>query len=58
MTSFSTKPALGLLSLALLGGIATAAHSQDYATSVVRASLSSTAPYNNPNAVLPAHYTD
>jgi len=52
MTSFSTKPALGLLSLALLGGIATAAHSQDYATSVVRASLSSTAPYNNPNAVL------
>ena len=52
MTSFSTKPALGLLSLALLGGIATAAHSQDYATSVVSANLSSTAPYNNPNAVL------
>ncbi len=52
MSFFFARPALGLLSLALLAGGATATHSQDYAASVVSANLSSAAPYNNPNAVL------
>ena len=57
MTLFATRPAPGLLafcplSLALLVGGATAAHSQDYAASVVSFNLSSATPYNNPNAVL------
>ena len=53
MTSFSTKPALGLLSLALIFGGATAAHSQEFASSVVGYSSLSTDPlYSNPNAAL------
>ena len=57
MTLFSTRPALGRLSfctlpLALLVGGATAAHSQDYAASVVSSNLSSATPYNDPTAVL------
>ena len=54
MTSRTTRPAFGLLSLALLAGGATAAHSQDYAASVVSyADLNTTQPdLNDPNAVL------
>ncbi len=52
MTSISARPALGLLTLALLLGGVPAAHSQDYAASVVSSNLTSAAPYNNPNAVL------
>jgi len=54
MTPISTRPALGLLSLALLTGGATAAHSQNYAASVVGTSvLNSSNPYvSDPNAVL------
>ena len=52
MTLFSTRPLIGLVSLALLTGGATSAHSQDYAASVAGFNLSSAAPYNNPNAVL------
>ena len=46
------RPALGLLTLTFLLGGATAAHSQDYAASVVSSNLTSAAPYNNPNAIL------
>lgn len=52
MTLTFARPALGLLTLAFLLGGATAAHSQDYAASVVSSNLTSAAPYNNPNAVL------
>ena len=53
MTLFSARPALGLLSLTLLVGGATAAHSQEFATSVYSASDLSTNPaYSNPAAAL------
>ncbi len=52
MTLTSARPAMGLLTFAFFLGGTTAAHSQDYAASVVSASLTSAAPYNNPNAVL------
>ncbi len=52
MTFTSARPALGLLTLTFLLGAATAAHSQDYAASVVSSNLTSATPYNNPNAVL------
>ena len=55
--TFSIQPTFERLSfctlpLALLVGSATAAHSQDYAASVVSSNLSSAAPYNDPTAVL------
>ncbi len=52
MTLTSARPALGLLTLEFLLGGATAAHSQDYAASIVNSNLTSPDPYNNPNAVL------
>ena len=51
--TLSARPALGLLSLTLLVGGATAAHSQEFATSVYSASDLSTNPaYSNPAAAL------
>jgi hypothetical protein len=53
MTSISSRSALGLLSLALLTGGATAAHSQNYAASVAGSSSLSPNPLlSNPTAVL------
>ena len=54
MTLTSARPALGLLTLAFLLGGATAAHSQNYAASVVGTPIlsSSNAYLSNPNAVL------
>lgn len=59
--TFSPKPTLGLLTLALLVGGATAAHSQEFASSVAGFSnLSTNTLYSNPNAALgqPTTITD
>lgn len=53
MTFPSVKPALALASLTLLAGLAPAAHSQQFASSVAASSsLSANSLYNNPNAAL------
>ena len=53
MTFFSPKPALGLLTFALLTGSATAAHSQQFASSITSFSNLNMDPlYSNPNAAL------
>ena len=52
MTFASLKPALGLLSLTLLLGVSTAAHSQEFATSATGSHLSTNSLYSDPNAAL------
>lgn len=52
MTRILTQSSLGLISLGLLLSGAAAAHSQNYAASIVSASLTASAPYNDPSAVL------
>jgi hypothetical protein len=52
MTSPSLRPALGLLSLTLLAGLAPAAHSQEFATSATGSHLSTNPLYSDPNAAL------